>query len=283
MVDFNDISAKSDEFKRHKQKYSSIYPDFQTYAELLSYETGRVKKKSHKAESYVRYLNQLTILYKQNFGKEIPSESLDTFAGLAELERVFNLKGFTEFNKSRKYFYSAAFSCFRAYITNKYAELEYTMDDKLNLELQKKSSTVQYQHSPAIGNQPKKKAKKIGKGKSAVYPRNIAESLAAKINSNWTCELDKEHVTFNSPIDGNNFVEAHHLIPMAAQDNYNYSLDFSDNIVTLCPNCHRKIHHADPKTKLEALELLFKKRKKLYTQHGIKITFKTLKNYYGII
>ena len=67
--------------------------------------------------------------------------------------------------------------------------------------------------------------------------------------NNYTCQFavitGKSHKSFNSK-DGNQYVEAHHLIPMkAAKDFFPRNLDRPSNIVCLCPICHGKLHHGD--------------------------------------
>lgn len=76
----------------------------------------------------------------------------------------------------------------------------------------------------------------------------------AKKRDKYSCIINKEHITFISK--ENNYVEGHHIIPMFQQKNYSFKLDDINNIVSLCPTCHREIHSADDKT-----EIL----KKLYT------------------
>ena len=73
------------------------------------------------------------------------------------------------------------------------------------------------------------------------------------------CELQESHITF---IDNNKntFMEGHHLVPLEYQDLFHESLDFVDNIVSLCPTCHREIHYALPKRRKEMAEALFLKR-----------------------
>ena len=50
------------------------------------------------------------------------------------------------------------------------------------------------------------------------------------------------------------FVEVHHLIPMEKQNDFEDSLDVPENIVALCPNCHRKIHLASKSEKQPMIE-----------------------------
>lgn len=75
--------------------------------------------------------------------------------------------------------------------------------------------------------------------------------------SGFQCEFDKKHKTFISKRTGKNFVEAHHLIPMSEQINFEFSIDIEPNIVTLCPNCHRRIHLGTMEEKKKMLEELF--------------------------
>lgn len=69
---------------------------------------------------------------------------------------------------------------------------------------------------------------------------------------------------------------------MSAQDNFEYTIDFANNIVTLCPNCHRRIHYGLPKDKFEMIKILYEKRKDIYPKYGIEITLKELLSFYSI-
>ena len=81
-------------------------------------------------------------------------------------------------------------------------------------------------------------------------------------------------------VDGNSYVEAHHLIPMSTQLFFEYTIDFADNIIALCPTCHRKIHHATDEVKKELVEQLYERRKELYISHGIEIDLEMLLSFY---
>ena len=94
--------------------------------------------------------------------------------------------------------------------------------------------------------------------------------------------MDADHITFTSQFDDNPYMEAHHLIPMAVQDFYENSLDFVNDIVCLCPTCHRKIHYTIDSDKKEMLQVLFKKRKQAYEDKGISITLQDLYKHYGM-
>lgn len=77
--------------------------------------------------------------------------------------------------------------------------------------------------------------------------------LAAKHRSGWKCCYDSSHETFVSENENKNFVEGHHLIPMQHQCDFEYTIDFADNIIPLCPTCHRRIHFAIKQTETGCL------------------------------
>lgn len=77
------------------------------------------------------------------------------------------------------------------------------------------------------------------------YKRNPKLIQEAKQRDNYTCQIDATHQTFLTK--GHTYVEGHHVIPMFQQKNFNYSLDDVDNLISLCPTCHREIHLADNK------------------------------------
>lgn len=70
---------------------------------------------------------------------------------------------------------------------------------------------------------------------------------------------------------------------MAAQDLYDESIDFASNIISLCPNCHRRIHHAIIEDKKEMIKYLFDKRRETYKEKQIVIKLKELYRMYGIL
>jgi 5-methylcytosine-specific restriction protein A len=80
------------------------------------------------------------------------------------------------------------------------------------------------------------------------YKRDARLIKEAKERDKYRCILDSKHTTFISK--GHNYVEGHHVIPMFHQKNYSFELDDIDNIISLCPNCHREIHSADDKEKI---------------------------------
>jgi len=101
------------------------------------------------------------------------------------------------------------------------------------------------------------------------------------VRSSFHCEIDHGHISFISKVTGSNFVEAHHLIPLKAQTDFNNALDNQANIFSLCPNCHRLLHHATESEKSKLLKILLSEsRKEGLKQFGTPISFEKLLNYY---
>ncbi|PKH47959.1 hypothetical protein CVH13_00117 [Dehalococcoides mccartyi] len=98
--------------------------------------------------------------------------------------------------------------------------------------------------------------------------------------ANFKCELDINHTSFISKITSKSYVELHHLIPLKAQINFKSKLDNSANIVALCPNCHRLLHHAIETTKKDSLRTLLDNRTSELIKCGTPIVFDELLQYY---
>lgn len=125
----------------------------------------------------------------------------------------------------------------------------------------------------------------ISKGK--VLRRNPQLSKSAIFKAGYRCEFDGNHTTFPNSFKVQ-YMEGHHLIP-ATLDNaksiwsrFNKNIDCVENIVSLCPNCHRAIHYSDADVKRRMLEILFLKREEELNRIGIPITIKEILSLYSI-
>lgn len=85
-------------------------------------------------------------------------------------------------------------------------------------------------------------------------PQRAANALA---RANYSCEIDPSHESFVRRSTKKNYVEAHHLIPLSYWKEFENSIDVEANIVSLCSNCHNRVHHG-----LDADDLI----KQLYNQ-----------------
>lgn len=122
----------------------------------------------------------------------------------------------------------------------------------------------------------------IDKGGRTSWPRSASEAADALKLSDYKCSLDESHETFISKSTKKPFMELHHLVPMAVQQHFANDLDRAANIRSLCPNCHRAIHHSDDDRKAEMIDLLYKKSRDQLEKVGIEITLTDLKTAYKI-
>lgn len=121
-----------------------------------------------------------------------------------------------------------------------------------------------------------RKAATTGEG----FQRNPSVAATALNLANFKCEIDARHQTFISMAKNKPYVEAHHLIPFSNQGFFEFSLDVTANIVALCPNCHRLLHHGRKSDKDKKIKTLFAKRKDSLIEKEIKITEAQLLNLY---
>jgi 5-methylcytosine-specific restriction enzyme A len=279
---FRKIYAKDSIFVKVKEIHKNDHAYYQKYADNLTKQSGKAKNnKSGKARSYADYLIRLVIFYQEFFEEEV--NNLLTFTTLKKLEKVVNSKNFNKYNKSENHFPSAAFNCYISCVTHLNAKKEERIDLHLNESLDITNIEESNNELNTTIAEAQKRKQKVNTDDVLTYPRKKEESLEAKRRSNWRCELDSNHTTFISNANKKPYMEAHHLIPMSAQDYFEYTLDFADNIVCLCPNCHRKIHHAIDEEKKEILQFLYKKREKKYNKYCIDISFKKILIFYEIV
>ena len=112
------------------------------------------------------------------------------------------------------------------------------------------------------------------------YRRDPRIAGKAISDSNYACAVAGSHVSFISRTTKQNFVEAHHLIPFEFQEMFDSSLDVLENVVVLCPTCHRKLHHGMLKDKKPVLKQLFEDRDAMLKSRGLNINLDTLVQYY---
>lgn len=126
----------------------------------------------------------------------------------------------------------------------------------------------------------------IGDKKSKMVAKKIGVSKRALINAEFKCELNPKHKTF---ITRNNlpYMEGHHLIPCTPDNtdefwngNCHRNIDCVENVVCLCPTCHRELHYGKWEDKKEKIERLYNERKKRLEKAGIKIGWKEMMGKY---
>ena len=112
------------------------------------------------------------------------------------------------------------------------------------------------------------------------YVRSAFEKQKALNLSNGKCQMPGCcHELFVNK-NGEPYLEVHHIIPMNAQGNFESNIDIADNMVCLCPSCHREVHHG--KNAKEKVLSLYKTRREILSEKGISVDEDELLEFYGI-
>ena len=117
--------------------------------------------------------------------------------------------------------------------------------------------------------------------------RNPQLTKSAIIDASYQCEVNSEHETFLNK-HGKSYMEGHHLIPCTVKnakeiwEQFGRNIDCRENIVSLCPICHRAIHMGNRDEKRRVLSNLISKRLPTLKNIGISITEEYLFHLYGV-
>lgn len=113
-----------------------------------------------------------------------------------------------------------------------------------------------------------------------IWRRNPKVARKSLEIANYTCEIDPDHKQFISKFTNKNYVEAHHIIPMEYQGEFNNNLDTYANVASLCMVCHKRLHFDSFKNKRVILDKLYKMRKTQLSNSGIIISSEDLYKFY---
>jgi 5-methylcytosine-specific restriction protein A len=113
------------------------------------------------------------------------------------------------------------------------------------------------------------------------YQRDPRVAGIALANADYKCEIDSSHQTFTAHAGKKPYLEAHHLIPFSNQRFFNVSLDVMANVVALCPNCHRLLHHGTKKEKSKHIRTLLAKRADRLEEKELSISNAELLTFYS--
>lgn len=239
-----------------------------TYADIKPYSIGRYSKAINTISSELG-----------DYG--IQKINLFNLTDTAFIDTILRNTEFKKKNEKGHRMYSVALNHFKKYI-------EYYYDPELQAELFKEEQEFEkyLTENPAdisrvnIEDKPKDKPNHRSVNNRKVWSRNPKTASEAVAVADYICELDNQHKHFISKFNGMNYVEAHHLIPMQYQDQFEDSLDIHANIVSICLVCHKKIHFGLFEDKKEILEKLFNSRRDRLIKGGINISLDELYSYY---
>lgn len=117
--------------------------------------------------------------------------------------------------------------------------------------------------------------------------RNPELAKSAIIRAQNQCEVDASHATFINK-RGKPYMEGHHLIPCTEKNatsiwhQFNRNIDCIENIVSLCPTCHRAIHLGNHTEKRKILNELLIRRLPGLKQININVNEKYVMRLYGL-
>ena len=280
---FRKIPAKESVFNEMKLRYLGFFKIYENFVETtdLGYSKTIIKS-SGKAPSYKNYLIRLFI-FVEEFGKIKIGDplSIETYILVRNLKKI---KGYKEYNKAENGFPNAALNYYISFVSQILIDQETEIDNLSEQLIDSKQNSVN-NSKLFIENdvkRPEKRPEPVTVNNIKRYRRNLLEVRKAKISADYICEYDNKHVTFENNFDNNPYIEAHHLIPMATQGLFEYNIDFADNIICLCPNCHRRIHYGVKSDKSEMVQKFYKERHEKIESFKVNIKYNDLKLFYNI-
>jgi len=116
------------------------------------------------------------------------------------------------------------------------------------------------------------------------YLRSPAVTARVITNANGVCAFttaSDPHMSFTCGKRHVNYIEGHHLIPFSQQYRFAFSIDVDENIIPLCPNCHRLLHHAKMSERKKLLSQLLPMRANGLAERLIPVTLNELIGMYG--
>lgn len=113
-----------------------------------------------------------------------------------------------------------------------------------------------------------------------IWKRNPKVARKSLEIANYACEINPNHKHFISKFSNENYVEAHHIIPMEYPREFENNLDTYGNVVALCMVCHKRIHFDSFENKKSLLKKLYTERKVQLSNSGIEIELEDLYQMY---
>lgn len=118
------------------------------------------------------------------------------------------------------------------------------------------------------------------------FERNPLLGKIAIKKAYYSCEQNHEHQTFTSKSTLKPYMEAHHLVPIANQkemwEKYGINIDCVENLVSLCPTCHKAFHYGTNEVKIKIINDLFNKVAHKYKSIDFNIGVDDIMRCYGI-
>lgn len=214
----------------------------------------------------------------------LPSIDLLEKGNIRTIDTILSNSNFKRADTRANKMYSSALDILKDFFNQSNDNFDVNFEDNLiedTLQYEKKVRTsipIRSKRTLVDTKQIKPSYRNVNNKK--IWNRNPNIASEAIANNGYCCEVNKEHQHFTSKFNGQNYVEAHHLVPMKFQERFDYSLDVYANIVSLCLICHKKLHFSNFAEKKEVLQKLFLEREDRLLRSGISIQISDLYNYY---
>ncbi|MCL2844902.1 MAG: hypothetical protein FWE23_05565 [Chitinivibrionia bacterium] len=144
-------------------------------------------------------------------------------------------------------------------------------------QIQEKINLAEPATTQQAENSSKRTLDIVGNKNSEAVQRDIKYSKYVLKEANYVCQIKSSHTTFLTNL-GFQYMEGHHLIPCTVKNakdfekKYNVNIDCVENIVCICPTCHRAVHFGDSEVKKMLVKEMFSQHKEILKNIGIDIT-----------
>ena len=148
---------------------------------------------------------------------------------------------------------------------------ETEQEENFEQEQIQKENPASVETSKKYGNQPDEI---ILTSTGKAIKKNAAIAKKVLVDCRYRCLCDSSHTTFITPKNAQ-YMEGHHLIPCTVSNSEEFKgkskLDREENIVCICPNCHRAIHFGNKETREMLITILYNEQKGKLFSVGLHI------------
>lgn len=131
-----------------------------------------------------------------------------------------------------------------------------------------------------------KNPQKVSISKKFKMSKNPIIGKIAIMQSDYQCQVDQAHSSFISKRNKKRYMEAHHIIPVRLTEEIwiqkRINIDCIENIVSLCPNCHKAIHLGEEEEVKQLLHKLHKTKETEWESINLNVSIEELWKYYRL-
>lgn len=239
--------------------------------------------------SDVKHLRKLGRVIKSEYKKPVCPYHIvsDELINLIDSTHKYKISladyGLHMFRRQRTFsgHYSVLDECVRNYIS------QYLSGNSEELDFQESIQNADVDISVALLDVSKEMPEYADGNNCKIVKKNSRVSKSVLVNSDYKCAADSNHNTFLTS-KGVQYMEGHHLIPCTYNNAQLFwkkrkrNIDCVENIVCLCPNCHRKVHFGSTEEKRKIIELLYTKQIEILAKANLDISLEELYYFYDV-